>query len=147
MYFSIISKLINFLISASPFERNEIENREIFSILYLFKEFRELFPTDASEKLMERFCAYASLETTPSANTPIFGHFAFYLILKGQVKTMSTPHLNSTETRLKPATPDPAFGGITLDAGKCFGTITELINRKLTTKYEVLFKAYLIILI
>ena len=95
-----------------------------------------MFPPGTTEKLMERFCAYASLETTPLANTPVFGHFAFYLTLKGKVKTMSAPHLNSYETRLRPVTPEPAFGGITLEVGKCFGTINELLSRKITTKYD-----------
>lgn len=93
----------------SPFERNEIENRQIFSILFAFEEFRDLFPDGTQEKLMERLCAYATLETILEAYTPVFGHFAFYLILKGRVKPMSIPHLNHFNLRLPATTPEPAY--------------------------------------
>lgn len=121
------------LLRKFPFERKEIDNREIFSILYDFEEFRDLFPDGTTEKLMEKFCAYATLETVPAAGTPVFGHFGFHLILKGHVSTMSIPHLNVHGTKLRPVTPEPAYPK-NLGPGACFGTITELKGREITTK-------------
>lgn len=100
-------EMLRKLLKKFPFERNEIENREIFSILYDFEEFRSLFPAGTTETIMEKFCSYAVLETVPEKGTPVFGHFAFYLILKGSVKTMSIPHINTPTTKLRSVTPEP----------------------------------------
>ena len=54
-----------------------------------------MFPPGTTEKLMERFCGYATLEIVPEAETPVFGSFGYYFILKGSVRTMSVPHLKT----------------------------------------------------
>ena len=77
--------------------------------MYDFEEFRNLFPEGTTENVMEKFCSYAVLETVPEKGTPVFGHFAFYLILKGAVKPMSIPHINTPNTKLRSVTPEPKY--------------------------------------
>jgi len=61
------------------------------------------------------------------------GNLAYYLILKGSVKPLSSPHLNKNQMKLRRDTPEPSIDEPRLLVGESFGTITEL-NRDLTTR-------------
>lgn len=56
------------------------------------------------------------------------------MILKGRVQPLSRPHLNKYLTRLRPVTPEASPNANALELGECFGTITELKDRELTTR-------------
>lgn len=62
---------------------------------------------------------------------------AFYLILKGSVQPLSRPHLNRYQMRLRTVTPEPLPNIRDIQVGECFGTITELKDRQLTTRYHL----------
>ena len=63
---------------------------------------------------------------------------AFYLVLKGSVRPLSRPHLNRYQMRLRAVTPEPLPHTPDVLVGECFGTITELKDRQLTTRYKYL---------
>lgn len=59
-----------------------------------------MFPPGTTERLMERFCSYATLEVVPELETPVFGSFGYYFVLKGSVRTMSKPYLKTHNTTI-----------------------------------------------
>lgn len=56
------------------------------------------------------------------------------MVLKGSVKSFSEPHLNQNNMRLRAVTPEPSQNLDPIEVGQCFGTITELKDREITTR-------------
>lgn len=67
------------------------------------------------KQLLKQFCGYAHLETVNAKLTPVFGNFAFYLVLKGTVKPLSVPHLNQFYMKLRTVTPEPKDHELTVN--------------------------------
>ncbi|CAF1041653.1 unnamed protein product, partial [Brachionus calyciflorus] len=81
-------KQLRKILKKYPFERNDEENKQIYEILKTYDEFLGLFPPIQRDDqlLLQKLCEYAQLETVSVKSTPVFGNFAFYMILKGSVK-------------------------------------------------------------
>lgn len=72
-------------------------------------------PKQKEDKLLlKKFCGYAQLETVAAKGTPVFGNFAFYMILKGSVQPLTVPHLNQYYMKLRNVTPEPFDDSLTV---------------------------------
>ena len=56
------------------------------------------------------------------------------MVLKGKVQPLTRPHLNRYLMKLRSTTPEPSPDSQPIEVGECFGTITELKDREITTR-------------
>ncbi|VDI41155.1 cyclic nucleotide-binding domain-containing protein 1-like [Mytilus galloprovincialis] len=116
------------LLRKLPFERTASDNDKMFSIFKTFRFFNDNVP----DNILKELCVVALFEQWKDTDFTVFGRNGLYMVLKGSVRPLTYPHLNTPDNIVDSRSPTPLLTEESKDVlqpGDFFGTLDK-VERK-----------------